>query len=157
MNQKFLVSNPAFMRTVHSVIPRMLRLLSRDVQLQGTSMPLLTRPSSLSTSSQHVICKDCFRAHCNFRAPCEVRYCHDCLKKLVQASIDDESLYPVRCCHDRPFVERDILPLHPSALLACFRIRCNNASHEPVKILSAWLSLVSQRVEMETGRIQHAG
>ncbi|KAI0315167.1 hypothetical protein OF83DRAFT_1133184 [Amylostereum chailletii] len=48
-----------------------------------------------------------------YRAPCRHPYCRDCLKDLVETSTRDESLFPVRCCH-QPFPIEALQPLlHP--------------------------------------------
>ncbi len=103
-NQR-LMEDPAFMRTLMAAPPDAAicaDVVERDlVPTTGTSTattPLSTRPPSPSTSSQCVICGDRLRAQRSFRAPCGDQYCHGCLRDLVQASINDESLYPVRCC-----------------------------------------------------------
>ncbi|KAK0451210.1 uncharacterized protein EV420DRAFT_1561491 [Desarmillaria tabescens] len=122
-----LLENPAFVRTLFTPSsPNMATNANvtneRDLITTGTSTPLSTRPPSPSTSSQCVICGDRLRAQRSFRAPCEDQYCHGCLRDLVQASINDESLYPVRCC-GRPLVERDFLPLLPFSLRTRFQIK----------------------------------
>lgn len=41
--------------------------------------------------------------------PCGDRYCRDCLQKLFEASIADESLFPPRCCRE-PMVMKTVQP-----------------------------------------------
>ncbi|KAK0219116.1 hypothetical protein IW262DRAFT_1448936 [Armillaria fumosa] len=127
-NQR-LLENQAFMRTLMEApsdaairADVVERALVRTTGTSTVTTPLSTRPPSPSTSSQCVICGDRLRAQRSFRAPCGDQYCHGCLRDLVQASINDESLYPVRCC-GRPLVERDFLPLLSFALRSRFQIK----------------------------------
>ncbi|KAK0479892.1 hypothetical protein EDD18DRAFT_1206739 [Armillaria luteobubalina] len=127
-NQR-LLENQAFMTTLMEAPPdatiRADVVGRAPVPTTGTSTattPLSTRPPSPSTSSQCVICGDRLRVQRSFRAPCGDQYCHGCLRDLVQASINDESLYPVRCC-GRPLVEGDFLPLLSFVLRSRFQIK----------------------------------
>ncbi|KIJ59190.1 hypothetical protein HYDPIDRAFT_118781 [Hydnomerulius pinastri MD-312] len=46
-----------------------------------------------------VICGDRVIAARAFKAPCDHSYCRGCVVDLVQASLRDETLHPLRCCH----------------------------------------------------------
>ncbi|THU83845.1 hypothetical protein K435DRAFT_784054, partial [Dendrothele bispora CBS 962.96] len=48
-----------------------------------------------------------------YRAPCEHVYCISCLSDLVTSCLNDESLYPLRCCRKELQVSRLLLLLSP--------------------------------------------
>ncbi|KAG8217946.1 hypothetical protein J3R82DRAFT_6117 [Butyriboletus roseoflavus] len=54
---------------------------------------------SLDTGLECVICGDDVLARRSFEAPCAHRYCRGCIVSLVETSLRDESLHPLRCCH----------------------------------------------------------
>ncbi|KAF8447309.1 hypothetical protein L210DRAFT_1016085 [Boletus edulis BED1] len=52
-----------------------------------------------ATGLECVICADSVVANRSFEAPCAHRYCRGCIISLVETSLRDESLYPLRCCN----------------------------------------------------------
>ncbi|KAK6852946.1 hypothetical protein PG995_011497 [Apiospora arundinis] len=54
------------------------------------------------------------------RAPCQHEYCRECLKRLFEESIRDETLFPPRCCKRPPPLDKNILFL-PQAVVKTFR------------------------------------
>ena len=58
-----------------------------------------------------IICNDELPPEKTIQLPCEDRYCHDCLIRLFNASMRDESLFPPRCCEQIPLsVVQHLLP-----------------------------------------------
>ena len=54
----------------------------------------------LSKSSRCCVCLEHYRHGDVTRLQCEHLYCHACLKGLFMRAINDESLFPPRCCRD---------------------------------------------------------
>lgn len=53
-----------------------------------------------------VSCADRFPIESIWQAPCQHRYCADCLEDLFRLAITDETLYPPRCCKQvMPFAD----------------------------------------------------
>ncbi|KAJ3774147.1 hypothetical protein FB446DRAFT_729918 [Lentinula raphanica] len=68
-----------------------------------------------------VSCANSFQRSANtFQAPCEHHYCSDCLQRFVEASIGDESLFPLRCCQ-QSMPSEDVLSVLPPDLQTKFR------------------------------------
>ncbi|KAF5368288.1 hypothetical protein D9757_010513 [Collybiopsis confluens] len=84
--------------------------------------------TSNSTPVECVICGDRFRASQIFQAPCEDRYCTNCLRELVQACLRDESLFPLRCCQKPLPVDEFETKSIEFSTLPDQRIYCSNPS-----------------------------
>ncbi|RDA88377.1 hypothetical protein CP532_5557, partial [Ophiocordyceps camponoti-leonardi (nom. inval.)] len=56
------------------------------------------------------------------RSPCGHEYCRDCLAKLFEASIEDESLFPPRCCK-QPFEIEEAQIFLPDELVCRFKTK----------------------------------
>ncbi|KAG9313338.1 hypothetical protein JVU11DRAFT_5643 [Chiua virens] len=55
-------------------------------------------PKNPAENLECVICGDAVVVNRSFKAPCVHYYCRGCLVNLVETSLCDESLYPLRCC-----------------------------------------------------------
>ncbi|KAK8060004.1 ibr finger domain containing protein [Apiospora saccharicola] len=54
------------------------------------------------------------------RAPCQHEYCRDCLRRLFEDAMRDESLFPPRCCKKPLPLDKNLLFL-PQTVVATFR------------------------------------
>ena len=59
---------------------------------------LWDRSKSESDSRLCVLCRDQHRKSDLVKFPCEHKGCRDCVQKLFETSIDNEDLFPPRCC-----------------------------------------------------------
>ncbi|KAF9007106.1 hypothetical protein BDQ17DRAFT_1351449 [Cyathus striatus] len=65
-------------------------------------------PGSSVNRNERVECTGCLELHSKatcLRTPCEHYYCRGCIKNLVEAFLQDESLYPLRCCQKPMTIE----------------------------------------------------
>lgn len=66
---------------------------------QGTPvLPVLSKESILGVEKICVSCRESIHYFRAVYAPCGHDYCQDCAKRLFQNSVQDESLFPPRCC-----------------------------------------------------------
>lgn len=73
-------------------------------------------PSATDTCT---CCEDRLEASRAWLTPCKHWYCSECLKTLIQACMNDETLYPPRCCVALPW--QDIETLLPKDLVTSFK------------------------------------
>lgn len=83
-----------------------------DAELALAMAPL---PSATDTCT---CCEDPLAMNKAWQAPCKHWYCSDCLETLIQATMNDETLYPPRCCVVLPWQE--IKLFLPEDLMASF-------------------------------------
>lgn len=84
----------------------------RDAELSRTTLPPPTAADACTC------CEDQLEVTKSWQAPCNHWYCSDCLESLIRACINDETLYPPRCCVVIPW--REIKGLLPKELVASF-------------------------------------
>ncbi|KAL4948364.1 hypothetical protein BDW69DRAFT_176625 [Aspergillus filifer] len=60
-------------------------------------------PRKITPMHHCVACREETESYNILRAPCSHQYCRSCLEELFEAAINDESLFPPRCCR-QPFV-----------------------------------------------------
>jgi hypothetical protein len=70
-----------------------------DVELARIALP------SPSAADICTACEDDLEATKAWKAPCKHWYCFDCLAILLRLSMEDESIYPPRCCDVLPWQE----------------------------------------------------
>lgn len=73
-------------------------------------------PSATDTCT---CCEDRLEASRAWLTPCKHWYCSECLETLIQACMNDETLYPPRCCVALPWQEIEILL--PKDLVSSFK------------------------------------
>lgn len=83
-----------------------------DAELTRTALP---PPTAADTCTS---CEDQLKVTKSWQAPCKHWYCSDCLETLIRACLNDETLYPPRCCVVMPW--REIKGLLPKELVASF-------------------------------------
>jgi len=86
------------------------RALNQIKEMTDTELARAILPPPLRTDTC-TACEDPLEMNKAWQAPCKHRYCIDCLETLVQACMDDETLYPPRCCGALPWQEiKGLLP-----------------------------------------------
>ena len=76
---------------------------STDAEL---AFAMARSPSATDTCT---CCEDPLAMDKAWQAPCKHWYCSDCLGTLIQACMNDETLYPPRCCVILPWQEMKLL------------------------------------------------
>lgn len=98
-----------------------------------------------------IICGDTVRRSQRFKAPCSHFYCRGCLVNLVEASTRDETLHPVRCCH-QPLPAADFLPLLPSDLRSNFQDKSEEFATPPASRIYCPNQTCSEFLGSSSGR-----
>jgi hypothetical protein len=87
----------------------------RETTTAELALAIAPLPSATDTCT---CCEDPLELTNAWQAPCKHWYCYDCLVTLFQATMNDESLYPPRCCVVLPWEE--IKVFLPKDLVAKF-------------------------------------
>jgi hypothetical protein len=74
-----------------------------------------------SASDACTVCVETITADKAWRAPCQHWCCSDCLEKMIRACLNDETLFPPRCCVVLPWEE--VKALLPRDLATSFEQR----------------------------------
>ncbi|KAG1865174.1 hypothetical protein C8R48DRAFT_797875, partial [Suillus tomentosus] len=98
-----------------------------------------------------VICGDLVRRSQSFNAPCSHFYCRGCLVYLVEASTRDETLHPVRCCH-QPLPVANFLPLLSSDLRSHFQEKSAEFTTTPTSRIYCPNQICSKFLGSSSGR-----
>jgi len=86
------------------------RALNQIEEMTDTQLARAILPPPLRTDTC-TACGDSLEMDKAWQAPCKHWHCFDCLGTLVQACMDDETLYPPRCCDALPRQEiKELLP-----------------------------------------------
>ncbi|ESK83441.1 ibr domain-containing protein [Moniliophthora roreri MCA 2997] len=85
---------------------------------------------STDKRAECAICNDRVNRRHSFQAPCNHFYCMGCLTDLVKACTGDESLYPLRCCHQH-FNLDVVLPLLDHGVRFQFEVKSCEFGTEP--------------------------
>lgn len=96
-----------------------MRLVSLNVNITDS------RTRNPDVDLECVICGDDVVASRSFKAPCAHRYCRGCIVSLVETSLRDESLHPLRCCQQPlPLTDGVFRFISSSLYLQFLRKRC---------------------------------
>jgi len=80
------------------------RTINQISETTDAELALAIAPSPSATDSC-TCCEDPLGMTNAWQAPCRHWYCSDCLETLIHATMNDETLYPPRCCVVLPWQE----------------------------------------------------
>jgi hypothetical protein len=80
------------------------RAINQIEEMTDADLARIALPSPSATDTC-TACEDDLEATKAWQAPCEHWYCFDCLGILLRVSMEDESVYPPRCCDVLPWQE----------------------------------------------------
>lgn len=93
------------------------RAINQIGETTNAEFALAMAPLPLATDTC-TCCEDPLEMNTAWQAPCKHWYCSDCLETLIRACMNDEMLYPPRCCVVLPWQE--ITLLLPKDLVTSF-------------------------------------
>ncbi|GAB7330514.1 hypothetical protein MBLNU13_g02112t1 [Cladosporium sp. NU13] len=93
------------------------RAINQIKKTTDAELALVIAPTPSATDTW-TCCEDQLKITKAWQAPCKHWYCSDCLETLIQATMNDETLYPSRCCVVLPWQEMKVML--PKALVTSF-------------------------------------